>query len=107
LDSHSLTDPVFALRAVLLEAEMTSEREQLNQQRTELIRERIHLDQQWHQVAQLRAELERRQAGGSLTSTRDTIHDATPPDRLESARRLLRQLAERRNTPAPQERPAT
>ncbi len=87
--------------AALLETELGREREELHQQREELARERLHLDQQWQEVAQIRAELERRQAeSGNQPSTRDTIHDSAPPDRLESARRLLRQLAERRQAQA-------
>jgi pSer/pThr/pTyr-binding forkhead associated (FHA) protein len=90
--------------AALLEEEVMREREQIEQEREQLARERAYLDEQRKEVVQLRADLERRQAelpaqDGSA-STHETRLDAAP-DRLASARRLLRQLAERRDRMAP------
>jgi hypothetical protein len=89
--------------AALLEGELERSRQQVEHDRAQMVRERTFLDQQWQEVTQLRAELERRQSGPH--STHETQIDATP-DRLASARRLLRQLAERRQAQSPPPPPA-
>jgi hypothetical protein len=93
--------------ATLLEDDLTRAREQLEQDREQLAGERAYLDQQRQELIEMRDQLERRQIESSpvpgLSSARETELDSTP-DRLASARRLLRQLAERRQSLTP--RPA-
>ena len=60
-------------------------------------RERTYLDEQRQELIRLRAELERRPAAAEAAAS-DTQLDGPAPDRLASARRLLRLLAERRKT---------
>jgi hypothetical protein len=71
------------------EAELEARRAELAKERQEAIKARIELeklrDQQGEQTP-------------SPASTRDTHFDVVPGDRFESARRLLRELAERRKS---------
>ncbi len=88
--------------AVQMEDVLAHEREQIAHEREQITREREYLDQQRQEVVRQRVELERLHAEATANaktahpSTRDTWLDARPDDRLESARKRLRELAERR-----------
>jgi hypothetical protein len=87
--------------AAQLEELLMEERDQLVRERASLAQEREVMEQQRQELARQRIELERLQAEAagsspSPASTRDTWLDARPDARLEAARRLLRELAERR-----------
>jgi hypothetical protein len=78
------------------------ERRELLREREQVVREQAHIDQQRRDLLQQRLALERLQvegpagAEGAAISTKETWHDAACPDKLESARQLLRELAQRR-----------
>jgi hypothetical protein len=82
------------------------EREQMEQERAHLVREREYLDHQRLELIRQREELEHRHSEGvtpaqsGTASTVDTWFDAPVDDRLASARRLLRDLSERRKAAA-------
>jgi hypothetical protein len=92
-----------------LEEVLLREREQLQQQHEQLVRERELVELHQQETIRQRIELERMRAEMAgqpqpeEASTRDTWVDARPDDRLESARKLLRELAERRKTAAARE----
>jgi hypothetical protein len=85
-----------------LEEVLLHEREQLEREREQIVHEKEYLEVQHQEVIRLRIELERLRAEAAGPprpeglSTRDTWLDSHPDDRLEAARRLLRELAERR-----------
>lgn len=85
-----------------VEQALSGEREQLDRDREQLLREREYLDQERRELLRERAELEQVRQNPGETPTpaapaqKDTKYDPNPPDRLESARKLLRQLSERR-----------
>lgn len=78
------------------------ERDQLDRDRKQVAREREYLNQERQELVQMRAEVERARdmiAGQTPvppTSTRETKLETGPGARLESARKLLRDLSERR-----------
>jgi chromosome segregation ATPase len=76
------------------------ERHQLHQLREELRREREHLAREREYLDQQRQDLIQERGRTEEPSTRETKFDAPQPDRLDSARRLLRELAERRQKTA-------
>jgi pSer/pThr/pTyr-binding forkhead associated (FHA) protein len=82
--------------AMQLTDALAHERQELHELREEQRREREHLTREREYLAQQRQELIQERGRTEEPSTRETKFDAQPPDRLESARRLLRELAERR-----------
>jgi hypothetical protein len=90
-----------AATATQLEDLLSEERNQLERDGERVRKDREALEKQREELIQQRMELERLRAEVAGTppgvpSTRDTWLDAKPDARLESARRLLRELAERR-----------
>lgn len=85
-----------------IEQLLHEEREQLERDRQQIQREREYLNHERQEVIQMRAELERlkeqlaEQTPAPSVASRETQLDATPGARLESARKLLRELAEKR-----------
>jgi hypothetical protein len=90
-----------------LDQELAREREQLEHDREELAGERTYLDQQRKELTQLRAEVHRpSRPEVPCAVAHDTQLDATP-DRMASARRLLKKLSSQRraaSTPPPPSR---
>jgi pSer/pThr/pTyr-binding forkhead associated (FHA) protein len=88
--------------AVQFEEVLVHEREQLERCREQITREREYLDLQRQEIGHQRIELERlhgettAQLAPNEPATRDTWVDTNPDDRLESARKLLREIADRR-----------
>lgn len=97
--------------AALLEDALTREKVQLESDREVVVRERAYLEEQRQELLRMRADLERRaeERRGeerrpiAPTAADDTHVDEPMPDRLASARRLLRQLADRRKLLAPRQ----
>jgi pSer/pThr/pTyr-binding forkhead associated (FHA) protein len=87
--------------AAALEEALSREKEQLEKDREQVVRERSYLAEQRQELIQMRAELERRPVAPATSE--DTRLDDASPDRLASARRLLRQLADRRRALAPRQ----
>jgi hypothetical protein len=88
-----------------VEESFNHDRDQIAQDREQIAREREYLDRERQEVVKMRAELEQlkdqlaQQTAGVAISSRDTQVDATGDDQQRpgsSARRLLRELAERR-----------
>ncbi len=82
---------------------LRSEREQLDRDRAELGKQREGLEQERAELVRQRIELERlREQHAQQTpgpaATSETHHDVLPGNKLESARKLLRELAERRKS---------
>jgi pSer/pThr/pTyr-binding forkhead associated (FHA) protein len=101
---HTLQQRRGELESMVMQFEemVQAERQQIDLEREQIGRERTYLDEQRQELIRQRAEVERLQTETEVPvqpdtpSSRDTWSDEAPDARLESARRLLRELAERR-----------